>query len=379
MSAVGSTQGLHFWLAGLLDPAAASAWTLQEWEFAIRQARRLRLLARLGHAITSSPTGADCPPQATRHLRAELQLSQWRCTSVRWALERVALALDGADYPRVLLKGAAYMAQNLAIGHGRLPSDADILVPKAHIAQAQASLVEAGWAEKPMDQHDRQYYHEWSHEVPPMQHPLHGVELDLHHNILPPVGRTRVDADLLLARLQPCAWPGWQVLHPVDQVLHSASHLFHDSELRDRLRDLVDLDGLLRQFGLEPGFWDELPQRARELGLGESLALALHFCCTWLGTPVPEAARRRSAALGPGAARRMWLYPLFASVLTPRDPDLALPWTQSLAAQALLARHHLGRMPLRLLVPHLWHKMRKHEDTVDPDAAPLEERQALKD
>ena len=61
----------------------------------------------------------------------------------------------------------------------------------------------------------------------------------------------QIDADALLGRLQPSKWHPWQVLHPVDQVLHCAAHLFLDSDLRDRIRDLVDLDGLFRHFGAD--------------------------------------------------------------------------------------------------------------------------------
>ena len=122
-----------------------------------------------------------------------------------------------------------------------------------------------------------------------MQHPIHGLELDLHHNILPPLARTHVDVDLLLARLRPSAWPGWMVFAPVDQLLHSAAHLFLDAEPRERIRDLVDLDGLMRHFGAtQPDFWNELPTRAKQLGLSEPLALACHFVRSWMATGEPS-------------------------------------------------------------------------------------------
>ena len=143
------------------------------------------------------------PPQARRHLIAEQRLSRWRTASMVWTMERVATMLGDAPYPRVLLKGAAYIGQGLPIAAGRLPSDLDILVPQAHLPDAQARLIQAGWNAVELDEHDRRYYYEWSHEVPPMTHPLLAMELDLHHNILPPVARTHVDADTLLQRLQP--------------------------------------------------------------------------------------------------------------------------------------------------------------------------------
>jgi hypothetical protein len=46
------------------------------------------------------------------------------------------------------------------------------------------------------------------------------------------------------------------------------------------------------------------------------------------------------------------------TILTPTQPDQAPPWRQGAAAQVLLVRYHYRRMPLRILVPHLWHKAR---------------------
>lgn len=344
------------WLQALRRPELAMDWSLAEWQRVIRLARRLRLLARLAEALTAAGLAEEVAPQARRHLIAEQRLSHWRTASMRWTLERAATMLGNAPYPRILLKGAAYLGQDLPIAAGRLPSDLDILVPQANLADAQARLVRSGWKTLDLDEHDRRYYYEWSHEVPPMSHPLLALELDLHHNILPPVARTRVHADVLLERLSPSKWPAWQVLHPIDQVLHSAAHLFLDSDLRDRLRDLVDLDGLLRHFAADPGFWAALPARAQQLGLTEPLALACHFCGNWLGTPIPVDVLESVEAIGPGRLRRAWLLPLLSAALMPTEPDDDPPLRQELAAFVLLARHHRQRMPMRLLLPHLWHK-----------------------
>jgi hypothetical protein len=346
------------WLQALRQPELALNWSLAEWERVVRLARRLRLLARLAEALMVAGLLDRVPWQVRRHLLAEQRLSRWRTGAMLWTLERVATMLGDTPYPRVLLKGAAYIGQDLAIAVGRLPSDLDILVPKAHLADAQVRLTQAGWNTMELDEHDQRYYYEWSHEVPPMTHPLLGMELDLHHNILPPVARTHVDANALLGRLRPLKWPSWQVLDPVDQVLHSAAHLFHDSEARDRIRDLVDLDGLLRHFDGEPGFMSRLPERACALGLEEPLALACHFCVNWLGTPIPADALEHIESIGPGRLRRAWLLPLLSTALMPTEPDDIPPLRQDIAALVLLARYHRQRMPLRLLVPHLWHKVR---------------------
>lgn len=347
-----------WWLTALREPSTCLQWNEPDWEYVLRFARRLRLLGRLAHSLHSAGLMQALPAGAQRALNAERRFSDARITSIKWVIDRITAPLATADYPLVLLKGAAYIGQDLSIAGGRLPSDLDILVPRRHIADAQARLVDVGWQEMALDAHDRHYYHELSHEVPPMRHEVHGVELDLHHNILPPVARVTVDADLLLARLQPCRLGPWQVLHPVDQVLHNTSHLFQDSEARDRIRDLVDLDGLLRHFGTDAAFWTELPNRARQLGLSDPLALGCHFARRWLGTPVPSAALASIQAAGPGWLHRAWLHPLLGALLTPTEPDARPSIRQQAAAQVVLVRYHLGRMPLRMLLPHLVHKWR---------------------
>lgn len=346
------------WLLALREPQVTTRWQLEEWERVIRLSRRLRLLARLAASVQAAGLDADVPAPVRRHLLAERHASAWRTSAMVWALRRIAAALGRSAFPVVLLKGAAYLGQDLPIAAGRLPSDLDILVPQEHLPEAQRHLVTAGWQELELDAHDRRYYREWSHEVPPMRHPQHPIELDLHHNILPPVARNRVDAGLLLAQLQPSKWPGWTVLQPVDQLLHSAAHLFFDSEARDRLRDLVDLDGLFRHFAGEPGLLEHLVARARELGLGEPLALACHFCIHWMGTPIAVQHAESMRTLGPAGLRRVALLRLWQWVLMPAEPGDSPPLRQNLAALVLLARYHRQRMPLHLLVPHLWHKMR---------------------
>jgi hypothetical protein len=346
------------WLQALREPELTLGWSMADWDRVVRLARRLRLLSRLAERVADAGLIDRIPAPVRAHLVGEQRLSRWRIQALVWGLDRIGAVFGDATYPRVLLKGAAYIGQGLPIAPGRLPSDLDILVPLAYLPDALARLEAAGWSAGDINEHDSRYYREWSHEVPPMTHPLQRVELDLHHNILPPVARTHVNADLLLDRLQPSRWTSWQVLDPMDQVLHSAAHLFLDSDLRDRLRDLVDLDGLVRHFGATEGFWDRLPPRAQTLGLSEELALACHFCTRWLGTPVPETAQRSIARLGPQAIRRARLLSMFAPILTPTEPDDAPARIQGLASTVLLTRYHYNRLPLRLLVPHLWYKWR---------------------
>lgn len=345
------------WLQAIREPELTADWTIGQWQEAVRQLRRLRLLARLAEALAAADRLGGVPEPAARLLLAERQTSRYRRRVVSFAATRIARTLQDLGAPRVLLKGSAYLAEQLPIAAGRLPSDLDILVPKDALQRAQQMLVAEDWQEPDLDEHDRRYYHEWSHEVPPMRHPMHPVELDLHHNVLPPLGPAAIDMALLLRELRPSGWPGWSVLAPVDQVLHSAAHLFFDSEPLERVRDLVDLDGLMRHHAApDASFWATLQQRAKELSLTEPLLLACHFCRAWLDTPIDAALVQRLQRAGP---RQRLLRALFAAVLEPAALDRPRPRRQRLAAALILWRYHLRRMPLHLLVPHLWHKLNK--------------------
>lgn len=180
------------------------------------------------------------------------------------------------------------------------------------------------------------------------------MELDLHNNILPPVGKPRVDAGLLLQDLRPTARAGWFVLAPVDQFLHSAVHLFCDAQQRDRLRDLVQQDGMARAFGGDTTFWPQLAARAQQLGLEQQLLLAARFLALWLETPMPGLKEAVDARRG--SVRKRVLHSLLAHALRPGSPDQEPGVLERATDTTLHCRYHLNRMPLRLLLPHLAHK-----------------------
>jgi hypothetical protein len=49
---------------------------------------------------------------------------------------------------------------------------------------------------------------------------------------------------------------------------------------------------------------------------------------------------------------------LLDQVLASAAPDEMPSWKTDAAAAVLLARYHRRRLPMRMLVPHLWHKLR---------------------
>jgi hypothetical protein len=145
------------------------------------------------------------------------------------------------------------------------------------------------------------------------------------------------------------------MLSPVDMVLHGATHLFSESELHRGLRDLSDLDLLMRYFGELPGFWDDLVERADAVGLRRPLYYALTLCSAFLATPVPGPTLSCAPAFGPPRPLGALMGAIYGQVLAGRIPSEE-GVSASFAHGLLFVRGHWLRMPMHLLIYHLGHK-----------------------
>lgn len=352
----------------LRDPGALAALTPADWDLLIRQARRSRLLARL--AVLGQDQGITPPSGAAAHLCAAEHVADSQHRAVLWEARHIRLALAELGAPVLLLKGAAYALAGLSASRGRLLTDIDILVPLARIEAVETELILHGWEGSPeLSAHDQRYYREWMHEIPPMRHMRRSSVIDVHHNILPRTARITVDAQRLLDAAVPLPnAPGLYRLGDADLVLHSACHLFLDGEFDKGLRDLVDIDELLRHFSsITPSFWHELATRADALGLSRVLFYALRYAQAVLGTPVPATATQALAAAAPPRLQLAWMDAVFLRALQPDHPSCEDRWS-GLARSFLYLRAHWMRMPMRLLLPHLVIKAWKRRFGKDEDA-----------
>jgi len=334
--------------------------SVAEWSELVRQARRADLLGRIAGMAVHRPTAAGVPVGALAHLRAaEVQVRAQR-ESVLREVGFITRALAPLDIPIIFLKGAAYVLSDLPPARGRTFSDIDILVPQDSLPQVESALMLAGWRSTHSDPYDQRYYRVWMHELPPFQHLRRQSVLDVHHAILPRTARLKPDSGLLRAAAVTVAGRV-QVLCPVDMVLHSMTHLFHNEEFSHGLRDLSDLDLLLRHFGRQPAFWPDLLDRAQQLTLTRPLFYGLRYTRQALGTPVPGEILRQSETGGPST----WLWPvmdgLWRRVLRSPHPHAADGWT-SLARFLLYLRAHWLKMPPQLLLPHLLRKACRRVD-----------------
>ena len=346
-------------LTGVLrEPGSMAALDAPCWELLLRQAGAADLGATLALLAQEHGLFAALPARVQRRLGWERTAWQRHAQAVRFEIGQVRRALLDSGLPLILLKGTAYVAAGLPAASGRLFSDIDILVPKTALGEVESRLMLHGWASHHHDDYDQRYYRQWMHELPPLQHMRRSTVIDVHHAILPQTAAVRPDPALLraAARAVPGGAPGLHVLAPCDMVLHSATHLFYEGEYQHGLRDLFDLHRLLCHFGtVEPGFWEALPARARELQLGRPLFYALRYCMRLLGTPVPGATLAAARAGRPHAALLALMDTLFDSALRPPHPHCA-GRGDPLFKGMLYIRGNWLRMPPLMLSRHLLHK-----------------------
>lgn len=335
-------------LRALRAPSETGRFGPGEWDLAIRQARSSLLLGRLGALVQQE--GIEPPATVRRHFTAMDSIVRRQHGAVRWEVDRIAQALASTGAALTLLKGTAYVVSNAAAALGRTFSDVDMLVPKQELGAVESALQIHGWIGSVKGAYDQRYYRQWMHELPPMFHLRRRITLDVHHNILPDTARIKTRPELMQNRRR--AVPGFANVHvpdPLDLVLHSACHLFHEGEWRHGLRDLSDLDLLVRRYVAEQGTAAMLEARAREMNLLVPLAYAMRCIGQVFQTPMPPDVSGRFE-------RARWMDRLFLSAVRSAHHSLAGPSTR--CAEALLyVRSHWLRMPPHLLVPHLLHQL----------------------
>jgi len=357
----------------LRDPACVAGLDSEGWTSLLAAARAEQLIASLACRLDGQPI----PPAAATILADARRSAEQGKVHALWEAEMANRALAPLGIPVILLKGTAFAAAGLKAGEGRFIGDLDILVPRAALDDAETALLKAGWEWVKDDPYDSRYYRHWMHELPPLIHRERDRMIDVHHTILPPTARPKPDAAALIA--DSIVLPnGLRILSPQDMIIHAAAHLFADGDLAGGLRNLWDIDRLLRQFGEQVDFWPNLDERAKHHDLEEARARALRLSNAVYGTSPPPSLsfprRRESINSEPQETRnREHLYSrlrgndglssadrLYIRRLLARD-GWGRP-TRKLTRLAFYVRSHWVRMPPLMLARHLWIKARRGAD-----------------
>ncbi|MEH6757782.1 MAG: nucleotidyltransferase family protein [Parasphingorhabdus sp.] len=327
----------------LRDPETVLQLDSAGWTELFSIARAESLIGSLAHRLAD----VAVPDAVKPVLKDAIQATDLARLQALWEADCARRALVPLHCKVLLMKGTAYVAADLDAGIGRSIGDLDIMVARDQLPAVEDVLLDAGWEWVKPDPYDDEYYRAHMHELPPLIHRERDRMIDVHHTTLPLTAKPTPNADAMLnaaAQLD----SGLYVMAPADMLLHSVAHLFADGDLAGGLRNLWDIDRLVRQFSeADEDFWTELGSRAKLHQLAPHLARALRLAVRLYNTPVYKYR----------AGRTKFADYLYIRRLLARDG-----WgrqTRPFTRQSFYIRSHWLRMPPLMLARHLWTKWRK--------------------
>lgn len=350
----------------LAAPACVRQWQPRDWNLFLPLLREARLMTRALDLAESAGLVDAFPARIVDQMTgARAQTRYVQIQAVR-ELGHVLRALRHDGIRVVALKGIAYQVAALPLAKWRGLSDIDLLIDRGDLEQAEALLLRHGWVVNgEFDDYDQRYYREWMHEVPPLRHAARETEVDLHHNLAPPVSRVRIDATELWLEQVVVEGPGGMavgVLSDCDMLLHNAVHLFMNDELRGGLRDVMDFRDLYTHFrAFDGGFEQRLLARAEAMHCGLPLYYAVDTAQRLVGLEPGDTMAQGLSRHRPSLLPRMSMRWLIGHALAPTRTALRVT---ALANWLLFVRSHWIRMPTGMLIRHLVRKTMKRRAPV---------------
>jgi hypothetical protein len=326
----------------LSEPGYAMQLDARGWTALLSIAHAERLTASLAWRLE----GLKLPAKVADILAEAKASAEVARTHALWEAEMARRTLAPLEIPLILLKGTAFAAAGLDAARGRLIGDLDILVPRDRLGDVETALLGAGWEWVKPDPYDDAYYRTHMHELPPLIHRVRDRMIDVHHTILPLTARVKPDAAALIADAAPLG-NGLFTLSPCDMLIHAVAHLFADGDLSGGLRNLWDIDRLIREHSAQPEYWQHLLERARLHGLVPHVSRALRLSQHLFATPVDpflvyEARKGDIFYMSRLLARGGWGQE-----------------TRKILRLAFYVHSHWLRMPPLMLARHLWVKWRR--------------------
>lgn len=339
----------------LINPECLKLFSLDDVDILIQQSYATGLVARVFDVLTRNNLLVEIPENLQWHFSSAHKVFLAHKFDIENEVKRIVQALKPANIEPVFLKGAAYIMANDGCHEGRLFADVDIFVDKSDLSATEEMLRWNGWIAEKLDEHDEKYYRDWMHEIPPMVNSKTNMTIDVHHNLIPLVSRIKLDSAKLKDRIVSNR-DGVKSLALEDRVLHSAAHLLLDGEFDNGFRDIHDLYLLITGgVSINADSLDLLQQRAEQLGF----ELILYYCLRL---------QQRIFAL---TMSDKYIVALEAKISSPKIAQMVLemlftviyPSTtstdsrkQRTYALLLFIRSHWLKMPMHILVPHLFHK-----------------------
>ncbi|MEX3071486.1 nucleotidyltransferase family protein [Vibrio alginolyticus] len=322
----------------------------------VSEARYFNMLAQLKYLCESKGYWSSLPKKFTSHLSSASLFYENQRRKLEIEAEEITKVLTPLNVQWMYLKGGAYHLNGMTGFSGRMMSDIDILVEESAISRVEAAFKDNSWVSAKISNYDEKFYRSWSQEIPPLRHLYRQVELDVHFNILPKTLKETVDGKYLFEQAIPMdSRPYQKVLKPHAMLIHSAIHLFYESEYHKGLRDLYDIWILIENYSAQENFWDDLIDLQSKIGNEESIYLALRYSKMVYNASIPSTVLEHYDRYKPNKFYLSILDFCFLNVFTSMYPPHK-KLGHSFSEGVLYLRGHLKRMPLRLLIPHLTKK-----------------------
>lgn len=229
----------------IADPSYVLGLDEKRWAALLAMAEAEQLTASLAWRLDGLPI----PDAAAAVLAEARQAAEVQRGEALREAEAASRALSPFGIHAILLNGAAFAAAGLDAARGRQIRELDIFVPFDRVGDAEAAL--RG-----------------------LVHPASGLQLNLHHRILPAATEP-----------EPLGNDLWALSHE-DMIVHAVAQLFAVGDLSGGLRNLWDIDRLIREFSDEGDFWTRLHAASARQGLTRYLSRALRLSHHLFETPV---------------------------------------------------------------------------------------------
>ena len=334
------------------NPSNVKDFNHAQWNQLIKEGYATRMLARLHYLLEKAQVINIVPESLLWHFISASRFAIAHQRDMLIEVNYVNQAFKISGHSPIYLKGIAYLIAGDEAAVGRVFSDLDVYINKDNLSTVERFLHWKGWSAGDVDEYDEQYYRKWMHEIPALTHKTRGSTLDVHHNLLPLTSKIKINAK----ELEKNALVDLKVLAPEDRVIHSIVHLFLESEFEKGMRDMTDLDLLIRQYQQEhEDFALVIVNRSLTLGVDLMVFYALRYLKMYLNTPIDNQQLEKLDVHLKNKIRIKVMDALFENVLfNPLSLDRSL--SNKFAHSLMFIRGHWLRMPLHLLVPHLFHK-----------------------
>ncbi len=249
-------------------------WSVGHWDAIYRLAEEQHLLPYLDWKLTTR-ANAEYPPDpiAQKMRRARFRYSS-RSLWLYTHLHTILRALQQAQIPVILLKGAYLGSQVYANMYLRPMADIDLLIQERQLLDCDEVLIHMGYypSRKAWIQGD---YRQAHHHLPPHRHAWM-PPIEIHWNIAPTNAMLRVIVPSLWEQAVPCRIEDVSCLglSPEHLIIHLCLHAGYSNRFRGGLRPLIDLQEVIRKFG-EHIDWAEVFRQAEAWGATKCLGLML--------------------------------------------------------------------------------------------------------